>query len=118
MHNEYLLLHLAINGLLIDEELLYMICCCRQIGEDVLCTDRQDSPLVLQLVLDHVKLTVKVWMLNFRVNRLVRKHSVFHEGAVLVELELAYGSPSTRVKCHSHELVLRDDLLATICALL
>ena len=117
MHNEYLLLHFAINGLLINEELLHMVCCCRQIGEDVLCTDRQDSSLVLQLVLDHVKLTINVWMFNFWVNRLVRKHSVFYKGAVLVEFELAYGSPSTRVECHSHELVLRDDLLATVCAL-
>ena len=118
MHDENLLLNFAIDVFLVNEELLYTVCCRRQIGEDVLCTDRQDSPLVFQLVLDHVKLTVKIWMLNFWVRRLIRKHSMFHKGAVLVELELAYGSPSTRVKCHSHELVLRDDLLATVGALL
>ena len=117
MHNEYLLLHFAIDGLLVNEELLHMVCRRRQICEDVLCTDRQDSPLILQLVLDNVKLTGKIWVLNFRVRTLVRKHLVLHERAVLVELELANGSPRSRVECHSHELVLRDDLLATVCAL-
>ena len=118
MHNQYLLFHFAIDRLFVDEKLLDMICCRCQIGEDVLCTDREDSSLVLQLILDHEKLTARVWMLNFGVKRLICKHIVLHKGAILVELELAYGSPSTRVKLYFDELVLRDDLLATVCALL
>lgn len=118
MENDNLFLPLSFDVYLRDEELAHLICRLSQVCQHVLRPNRQDSPLVLQLVLDDVELSVEVVILYFGILLCVTKYVMLDECAVLIQLELANRAHGARLKIDPHELVLTDDFLASFRVLL
>ena len=84
----------------------------------MLSPNGEHSSLVLQLVLNDVKLAVWIGILHLFADWRPSEHLVLDKCAVLIQLELGNGTHGARLKVDPHELVLADDFLTPIQVLL